>query len=96
MCTYRRDFDETKYMSFLVKDDELLEIYNKIWEKIKNSFKEEFGSEPMYNEKYLKAKIKSYNRKIDTNFHNNEISNEGSQFTCLLVIFIGQIKINNM
>ena len=96
MCTYRRDFDETKYMSFLVKDDELLEIYNKIWEKIKNSFKEEFGSEPMYNEKYLKAKIKSYNWKIDTNFHNNEIPNEGSQFTCLLVIFIEQIKINNM
>ena len=41
--------------------------YITIWEKIKNSFKEEFGSEPMYNEKYLKAKIKSYNRKIDTN-----------------------------
>ena len=96
MSTYRRDFDETKYMSFLIKDDELLEIYNKIWEKIKNSFKEEFGSEPMYNEKYLKAKIKSYNRKIDTNFHNNEIRNEGSQFTCLLVIFIEQIKNNNM
>ena len=70
--------------------------YITIWEKIKNSFKEEFGSEPMYNEKYLKAKIKSYNRKIDTNFHNNEIRNEGSQFTCLLVIFIEQIKNNNM
>ena len=25
----------------------------------------------MYNEKYLKAKIKSYNGKISTNFHNN-------------------------
>ena len=27
----------------------------------------------MYNEKYLKDKIKSYNRKINTNFHNNKI-----------------------
>ena len=25
MCVYRRDFDETKYMSFLIKDDKLLE-----------------------------------------------------------------------
>ena len=35
MSGYRRDFDETKYMSFLIKDDELLEKYNKIL-KIKN------------------------------------------------------------
>ena len=27
---YWRDFDETEYMSFLIKDDELLEKYNKI------------------------------------------------------------------
>ena len=29
------------------------------WEKVKNSIKKEFDSEPLYNEKYLKAKIKS-------------------------------------
>ena len=34
MCAYRKDFDETKYMSFLTKDDELLEKYNGIWEKV--------------------------------------------------------------
>ena len=28
MSAYRRDFDETKYISFLIKDDELLEKYN--------------------------------------------------------------------
>ena len=35
MSAYRKDFDETKYMSFLIKDDELLEKYYAIWEKIK-------------------------------------------------------------
>ena len=30
MSAYRRDFDETKHMSFLIKDDELLEQYNDI------------------------------------------------------------------
>ena len=33
MSAYRKDFDETKYISFLIKDDELLEKYNEIWEK---------------------------------------------------------------
>ena len=73
MSAYRRDFDKTKYNSFLINDDELLKKFNEIWEKVKNSIKKEFGSEPVYNEKYLKTKIKSYNGKINTNFYNNKI-----------------------
>ena len=42
MSAYRRDFDETKCMSFLIKDNELLEKYNEIWRKVKNSLKKEF------------------------------------------------------
>ena len=37
----------------MIKGDELLERYNKILEKISNSIKREFDSEPLYNEKYL-------------------------------------------
>ena len=47
MSAYRRDFDETKYLSFLIKDDELLAKYNEIWEKVNNSLKKEFDSEPV-------------------------------------------------
>ena len=39
MTAYRKDFDETKYLSFLIKDHKFLEKYNKILENIKNSFK---------------------------------------------------------
>ena len=74
-------------MSFLIKDDKLLEKYNEIWEKVKNSIKKEFDSEPVHHEKYLKAKIKSYNAKINTNFHNNKIP-KGSQCIYLSVILI--------
>ena len=42
MSPYRRDFDEIKYMSFLINDDNLLEKYNEIWEKVRNSIKKEF------------------------------------------------------
>ena len=87
MSAYRRDFDETKYMYFLIKDDELLKKYE-IWEKVKNSIKNEFDSKSVYNEKYVKAKIKFYNGKINTNFHDDKIPKEGSQFICLSVILI--------
>ena len=69
MSAYRRDFDETKQMSFLTKDDKLLEKYNEIWGNVKNSIKKWFDSELVYNEKYLKAKVNSYDVKINTNFH---------------------------
>ena len=45
----------------------------------------EFDSDPVYNEKYLKTKIKSCNGKINTNFHNNQIL---VWKICLLVILI--------
>ena len=66
-------------------------------ENAKNSIKKEVDTEPVYNEKYLKAKIKSYNGKINTNFHSNKVPKEGSQFICFSVIlidlFLQQVKI---
>ena len=43
MSAYRKDFDETAYMSFLIKDDD------EIWEKVKDGLKREFNSKPVYN-----------------------------------------------
>ena len=39
----------------------------KFKKKVKNSLKKELDSKPIYNEKYLKAKIKSYYGKINPN-----------------------------
>ena len=50
---FRKDFDETKSVSFLIKDDELLEKYNEIWGKVKNNPKKLFHSEPVCNEKLI-------------------------------------------
>ena len=61
MSAYTRDFDKTKCMSFLIKNKKLLEKYNEIWKKVSNIIEKNFESRPVYNEKYLKTKIKSYN-----------------------------------
>lgn len=48
MSGYVKTFDDAKV--FLIKDDQLLEKYNKIWDKVSISTKEEFDSKPVYNE----------------------------------------------
>ena len=91
MTAYRKDFDETKQISFLIKDNELLEKWNEIWDKVSYATRKELDSNLVYNKKYLKAKIKSCNGKINTNFHNNKMAKEDSQFVCLWVIFIDSV-----
>ena len=41
-----------------------LNAYNKVWDKISNIMQKQFDSDPGYNEKYLKTKIKSSDGKI--------------------------------
>ena len=70
-------------MSFLVQDNKLLEKYNEIREEVSNIIKKGFDGEPVYNDKYLKNKIKSYKGKVNTNFHSDKIPKEGSNCICL-------------
>ena len=53
--------------------------------------KTKYDSEAVYNEKDLKAKIKSYDGKINRNFHNNKIPKEGFQCVSLSVVLIDSV-----
>ena len=44
-----------KSMSFLIKDDEVWEKYNRIWDVIKNKLGNKFHSKPFYEKKLLKS-----------------------------------------
>ena len=91
MSAYRINLDEAKYKSFLIKDNKLLEKYNEISDNISKVVKKGFDSEPVYNEKSLKAKIKSYERKVNINFHNGKMPKEGSHCVCLSVVLIESV-----
>ena len=54
LSAYRRDFNETKHMSFLIKDNKLLEKHNEICEKVKNSIKNENINTYFHNNKIPK------------------------------------------
>ena len=56
--------------SFFIKD-EVWKKYDKIWDAIKNKLGIKFHSEPVYEYKYLKAKVREFNGVIKTNFLGN-------------------------
>ena len=62
-----------KNMSFLIKDDEVLDKYNKIWDVIKKKIGIKFHSKPSYDETYIKANVREFDSKIETNFLGNEV-----------------------
>ena len=53
-------------MSFLIKDDKAWDKYDKIWDVIKDKLDITFHSEPAYEYKYLKAKVREFNGVIKT------------------------------
>ena len=89
MSTYSQNFDETKQKFLLVKVNELLVKYNRIWSKVSNSMKKGLNRESVYNKEYLK--LKSHEQKISTTFQVDKISKEGSHRICLSVILINSV-----
>ena len=64
----------------------MLEKYNELWNKVRDSIKKEFYSEPVCIEKHLKTKKKSYEEKINTDFYGDKVLKDGSQCIFLSVI----------
>ena len=59
-------------MYFLIDDDDLLEKYNTIWDKVNTDIKRECHNNPVQNKEFLKTKIKSRGDEA-TNFYNKKI-----------------------
>ena len=51
----------------------VLDKYNEIWDKIKETLNKKFHSMPVYVEKYIKAKVREFNGAIKTNFLGDKI-----------------------
>ena len=75
-----------KNMSFFIKDDEVWEKYEQIWDVIKNKLGIKFHSEPIYEQKYLKAKVREFGGVIKTNFIGNGVPKEHMRYTCIACI----------
>ena len=90
--------NDDKLINFLFADKELLKKYNEIWDKIKILFKKEFDKKPVYENKYISAKVngtKFEHKILKDNKHCN-ISVEpknGSRYEDLSIILLDSILV---
>ena len=78
-------------MPFFARDDNVLDKYNDIWDVIKKKLKIKFHSMPVYDEKYLKTKVREYDSKTKTNFLGNGVPKENMYYTCIASITIDSV-----
>ena len=92
MSGYIKYFENgVKNMYFFVGGDNVLDKYKKIWNVIKNKLSIKFQSMPVYNETYIKVKVRKFDSKIKTNFLGNEVGKENMHYTCIACITIDSL-----
>ena len=58
---YVKSYDgPTKWMYYLIENDDLLEKYNTIWDKVCSDIKKEFESKPVYNKNFFENQKKKF------------------------------------
>ena len=78
-------------MPFFIKGDEVQGKEKHIWDVIKNKLGIKFHNEPIYEQKYLKAKIRQFEGVIKTNFLGNGTPKENMYYTCISWITIDYV-----
>ena len=82
----------------MIRDQSVLIKYNKIWNNMKKTLNIKFHSMPVYDEKYIKAKVREFNGVIKTNILGDEIPKENLHYACIACItidFIIRMEIKN-
>ena len=75
-------------MSFLIKNSE---VWEEIWDVIKNKLGIKFHSEPIYENKYLKVKVREFDGSIKINFFGNGLPKENTNYTCIACITLDSV-----
>ena len=78
-------------MSFFIKDDEMWEKYENIWHVIKSKLSIKFHSEPIYEQKYLKGKVREFDGVTKTNFLGNDTLKENMHYACIGCVTVDSV-----
>ena len=72
-----------KNMSFKIEDESVYLKHTEIWNKIKDILNVKFHSQLIFDDKYIKNKVKTFNNMINTLFLGDEISKERIHHVCI-------------
>ena len=81
-----------KNMSFKIEDDNVYLKYNEIWNKSKKLLGGlKLYSEAIYDDSYIKSKVKTFSEMIKTLFDGNEIPRERVEYLCIACVSIDSV-----
>ena len=80
-----------KNTCFMIKDNNVLDKYNKIWNKIKKKLSIKLHSMLVYDETYIKVKVREFDGKSKTNFLGDEMPKEDMHYTCIACITVDSV-----
>ena len=84
MSGYIKYFENRgKNISFVIKDDSMLDKYNEIWKNIKNTLNIKFHSMPVYDETYINTKVRKFGDMIKANILGDEVPKENVHYACI-------------
>ena len=84
-----------KLISFCIDDDKLLEKYKTIWTKIEGLLNVKLSNLPVYDDTYIKAKIRIYGDKVYTNFRGLNVPEDGVECESLTILILYLFMITN-
>ena len=76
-------------ISFKIEDESIYIRFSETWNKIKKALNTRFHSQPIYDDKSIKTKVKAFSSVINTLFSDNKIPKEGNHYICIAAICIG-------
>ena len=69
----------------------MLNKYNETLDKIKEKLRIKFHNEPVYDQTYMKAKVREFDGKIKTNFLGNDVPKENMHYICIACVTIDSV-----
>ena len=80
-----------KNMSFKIEDGSVYVKFNQIWNRIKELLGVKFHIEPIYDDSYIKTKMKTFSKIVKTLFSGDEVPKGRVEYSCLSCISIDSV-----
>ena len=90
---FKVEEENKELMSLHINDEKLLEKYKAIWTKIEDLKNIKLHTLPVYDDRYIKTKLRAFGDKIYTNFRSLNVSKDDIEFESFTAISIDSLLV---
>ena len=95
VMTFKVEEGNNKLMPFRIDNGKLLEKYKAIWTRIEDFKKIKLNALPVYDDRYIKTKIRTFGDKVYTNFRGLNVPEDDIQCGSFTIFSIDSLLVYN-